>query len=241
MSDTPNNNQRVLQPPSWPRPRGYANGILTDGRIIVLAGQVGWDAEGRFGEGLPAQVGQALANVRALLAEADAVPRHIRPAPSPARRLPSPAERFEMSDTPNNNQRVLQPPSWPRPRGYANGILTDGRIIVLAGQVGWDAEGRFGEGLPAQVGQALANIQDLLAEAAAAPRHIVRLTWWVTDMRAYRAQQSAIGAAYRRVMGRHFPTMSVIGVTQLVEPEALVEIEATAVLPSRTAPRNALA
>ncbi len=136
-----------------------------------------------------------------------------------------------MSDAQYDGHRVLQPAGWPRPRGYANGIEAEGRTIFLAGQVGWDAEGRFPQGLPAQIAQALANIGALLAEADAAPRHLVRLTWFVTDMRAWREQQLLIGTAYRRVLGKHFPTMSVIGVSQLVEPEAVVEIEATAVLP----------
>lgn len=127
---------------------------------------------------------------------------------------------------------VLQPAGWPRPRGYANGVVAEGRMVVLAGQIGWDAAGRFAEGLAAQIEQALANIVTLLAEAGARPEHLVRLTWFVTDMRAWREQQAAIGAAYRGAIGKHFPTMSVIGVCQLVEAEALVEIEATAVLPS---------
>ena len=130
-----------------------------------------------------------------------------------------------------SNQRVLQPSSWPRPRGYANGIVATGETIFLAGQVGWDAKGHFAAGLADQVGQALANIVTLLAEAGAGPQHVVRLTWYVTDLQAYRESLAAIGAAYRASMGRHYPTMSVIGVSQLVEPEALVEIEATAVLP----------
>ena len=135
-----------------------------------------------------------------------------------------------MGDS-DSGQRVLQPASWPRPRGYANGIVATGQTIFLAGQVGWDTQGRFAEGLANQVGQALGNVVTLLAEAGAEPRHLVRLTWFVTDLRAYRESQAAIGAAYRQVIGKHFPTMSVIGVAQLVEPEALVEIEATAVLP----------
>jgi enamine deaminase RidA (YjgF/YER057c/UK114 family) len=135
-----------------------------------------------------------------------------------------------MSDT-NTGQRTLQPASWPRPRGFANGIVAAGETIFLAGQVGWDSQGRFAEGLANQVGQALANIVTLLAEAGAEPRHLVRLTWFVTDLRAYRENTMTIGTAYRRVIGRHFPAMSVLGVSQLVEPEALVEIEATAVLP----------
>jgi len=137
------------------------------------------------------------------------------------------------SDT---GQRVLQPQSWGRPRGYANGIVAAGETIFLAGQIGWDAQGRFADGLADQVGQALANIVTLLAEAGAEPRHLVRLTWFVTDLQVYRDNLVPIGAAYRRVIGRHFPTMSVIGVSQLVEPQALVEIEATAVLPPLHAP-----
>jgi enamine deaminase RidA (YjgF/YER057c/UK114 family) len=136
-----------------------------------------------------------------------------------------------MSGQNASSQRVLQPASWARPRGYANGIVADGNTIFLAGQIGWDAEGRFAEGLANQVGQALTNIVILLSEAGAEPQHLVRLTWFVTDLRAYRENLLTIGAAYRRVIGKHFPTMSVIGVSQLVEQEALVEIEATAVLP----------
>jgi enamine deaminase RidA (YjgF/YER057c/UK114 family) len=136
----------------------------------------------------------------------------------------------------DTGQRVLQPPSWGRPRGYANGIVAAGETIFLAGQIGWDAQGRFAEGLADQVGQALVNIVTLLVEAGAEPRHLVRLTWFVTDLQAYRDSLVPIGAAYRRVVGRHFPTMSVIGVSQLVEPQALVEIEATAVLPPWHAP-----
>lgn len=126
--------------------------------------------------------------------------------------------------------QVLQPAGWPRPRGYANGIAAEGRLVVLAGQIGWDAQGRMAEGFPAQIGQALANIVTLLREAGAGPEHLLRLTWYVTDMRAWREQQPAIGAAYREAIGKHFPAMSVIGVSQLVEPEALVEIEAIAVV-----------
>ena len=136
-----------------------------------------------------------------------------------------------MTDATATGPRVLAPTTWPRPRGYANGIAARGETIFLAGQIGWDAEGHFAEGLAGQVGQALSNIVTLLAEAGAGARHLVRLTWFVTDLPAYRASQAAIGAEYRRVIGKHFPTMSVIGVSELVEPLAMVEIEATAVLP----------
>ena len=126
-------------------------------------------------------------------------------------------------------RRILQPAGWPRPSGYSNGIAADGPTIVLAGQIGWDpTSGRLAEGLAAQVEQALRNIVALLAEAGAEPPDVVRLTWFVTDMEQYRQNAKSIGEGYRRVMGRHFPTMSVIGVSCLVEREALVEIEATA-------------
>ena len=127
-------------------------------------------------------------------------------------------------------RRILQPAGWPRPSGYSNGIVEDGPTIVLAGQIGWDPiSGCLAEGLAAQVEQALRNIVALLAEAGAGATDIVRLTWFVTDMEQYRQNAKVIGEGYRRVMGRHFPTMSVVGVSCLVEREALVEIEATAV------------
>lgn len=136
-----------------------------------------------------------------------------------------------MSGATESGRRILQPVSWPRPRGYANGIAATGETIFLAGQIGWDAEGRFAAGLAAQARQALANIVTLLAEAGAGPQHVVRLTWYVTDLPAYRTSLQEIGDAYRAIMGRQFPTMSVIGVAELVEQQALVEIEATAVVP----------
>lgn len=128
--------------------------------------------------------------------------------------------------------KVLHPPEWPRPPGYSNGIAADGQTIFVAGQIGWDASGRLANGLTAQVEQALSNILTVLAQAGAGPQHVTRLTWFVTDIAQYREQAKAIGPGYRRIMGKHFPTMSVIGVSSLVEPDALVEIEATAVLPA---------
>lgn len=127
--------------------------------------------------------------------------------------------------------KVLQPPDWPRPKGYANGMAGTGRFVVVAGQIGWDAQGQFAEGLPAQIGQALRNILAVLAEAGGGPEHIARLTWYVTDIAAYRACTPALGPVWRAAMGRNFPAMAVVGVTALVEPDALVEIEATAILP----------
>jgi enamine deaminase RidA (YjgF/YER057c/UK114 family) len=127
--------------------------------------------------------------------------------------------------------RILQPHHWPRPSGYSNGIIAEGPTIVLAGQIGWDATtGRCVEGMAAQVELALQNIVTLLATADAQPSDIVRLTWFVTDMEQYRQDVKAIGQGYRRVIGKHFPAMSVMGVACLVERDALVEIEATAVL-----------
>jgi enamine deaminase RidA (YjgF/YER057c/UK114 family) len=127
---------------------------------------------------------------------------------------------------------ILQPPDWAQPRGYSNGIAARGRQIYVAGQVGWDARQRFySTSLAAQVQQALENIRAVLAEAGAAPAHIVRLTWYVTSRTEYLAELEEIGAAYRTVMGRHFPVMSVVQVVALMEPQAKVEIEATAVVP----------
>jgi enamine deaminase RidA (YjgF/YER057c/UK114 family) len=126
--------------------------------------------------------------------------------------------------------RFLQPPGWPAPRGYANGVAAAGETVFIGGQIGWDAQGNFAEGLAAQVGQALANIVAVLAEAGASPQSIARLTWFVLDLDDYTAQRQAIGRAYRAAMGKHFPAMSVIGVSRLVENQTLVEIEATAVL-----------
>jgi|SRR5579872_667144 len=129
------------------------------------------------------------------------------------------------------NQRVIQPPGWPRPLGYSNGIVAIGSTLFIAGQIGWDATtGHLAEDLPAQVEQALRNIVAILSEAGAAPTNITRMTWFVTDMEQYRNSGKAIGQGYRSVIGKHFPTMSVIGVASLVERDALVEIEATAVL-----------
>ncbi len=127
--------------------------------------------------------------------------------------------------------RVLQPEGWPRPRGFAHGVVAEGRMVFVAGMIGWDAAGKFaGDDLPAQVRQALANVLAVLAEAGGGPEHVARLTWYVTDRDEYNAAQKEIGAAYREVMGRHFPAMAVVEVSGLVEARAKVEIEATAVL-----------
>jgi enamine deaminase RidA (YjgF/YER057c/UK114 family) len=127
---------------------------------------------------------------------------------------------------------ILQPQGWPRPKGYSNGMMAQGRQIFVAGQVGWDSEGRFASpNLAGQVKKALENILAVLAEAGGKPEHIVRLTWYVTSRDEYHAGLPEIGAAYRQVLGKHFPTMSVVQVVALMEKEAKVEIEATAVVP----------
>jgi len=126
---------------------------------------------------------------------------------------------------------ILQPPGWPRPKGYSNGVAARGRQIFIAGQVGWDSQGRFASPqMAGQVKQALENILSILAEAQGGPEHIVRLTWFVTSREEYYAELREIGAAYRAVMGKHFPAMSVVQVVALMEAAAKVEIEATAVL-----------
>lgn len=126
--------------------------------------------------------------------------------------------------------RVLQPPFWPRPSGYANGMIGEGRTVFVAGQIGWDATGRFAEGFVPQCVQALRNVLAVLAEAGAGPEHVARMTWYVTDIEAFRAAGKPLGEAWRTTMGRHYPAMAVVGVTALVERDALVEIEATAVV-----------
>ncbi|HEY3852471.1 MAG TPA: RidA family protein [Steroidobacteraceae bacterium] len=128
--------------------------------------------------------------------------------------------------------QVLLPEGWPRPAGYSNGVVAEGRQIFIAGQVGWDAQGRFPSAdMAGQVRQSLDNILAILAEAQARREHIVRLTWYITSRDEYHAELKRIGAAYRAVMGKHFPVMSVVQVLALMEAQAKVEIEATAVIP----------
>lgn len=128
--------------------------------------------------------------------------------------------------------KALLPPGWPRPKGYANAISATGRLIVTAGVVGWDEREQFvADTLAGQFAQALRNIVAILAVDDAGPEHIVRMTCYVTDIAAYRASLGDIGAAWREVIGKHYPAMTLVAVTSLVEPRALVEIEATAVVP----------
>ena len=129
------------------------------------------------------------------------------------------------------SREILQPPGWARPRGYANGVAATGRLVFVAGQIGWDAEQRFAsDGFAAQVRQALANVVAVLACAGARPEHLVRMTWYVTSRDEYNASLAEIGAAWRELIGRNYPAMSVVIVAGLLEPRARVEIEATAVV-----------
>jgi enamine deaminase RidA (YjgF/YER057c/UK114 family) len=134
-----------------------------------------------------------------------------------------------MSLTPH---RILQPAGWPRPKGYANGVLAEGRVIFTGGLVGWDEQGVFAMGFVPQVRQTLLNIKAVLAEGGAEPKHLTRLTWYVTSIDDYLVDPKSLGAAYREIIGNHFPAMATVQVARLVEPAALVEIEATAVIPA---------
>ena len=126
----------------------------------------------------------------------------------------------------------LNPKTWKQAKGYSNGVAAEGRQVFVAGQIGWDANARFHtDDFAAQAEQAMRNVAAVLAEAGAAPHHLVRLTWYVTDKREYLDNLGAVGAAYRAVFGRHYPAMTLVQVAALVEDRAKVEIEATAVLP----------
>ena len=124
---------------------------------------------------------------------------------------------------------MLQPSGWPMPKGYANGMAAEGRIIVTGGVIGWDAEERLADGFVAQVRQTLANIKAILEAGGARPEHLVRLTWYVVDIEEYLANLKALGQVYREAFGTHYPAMALVQVVRLVEKAARVEIEATAV------------
>lgn len=134
------------------------------------------------------------------------------------------------SEAPASSQ-ILQPGGWPAPKGYANGMAADGRIVVTGGVIGWDSKERLADGFVAQVRQTLSNIAAILAEGGARPEHLVRLTWYVVDMDEYLANLRELGQIYREIFGTHYPAMALVQVVRLVEASARVEIEATAVVP----------
>ena len=128
--------------------------------------------------------------------------------------------------------RILQPLDWATPKGYANGIAARGTTVFVGGQIGWNGQQQFeSDDFVTQARQALRNVVAILAEAGAGPEHITRMTWYVTDKREYVASYRALGAAYREVIGRHFPAMTAVQVMALIEDRAKVEIEATAMVP----------
>lgn len=129
-------------------------------------------------------------------------------------------------------QKILQPPGWPAPRGYVNGVVATGRLVFLAGLIGWNARGEFeSDTIADQTRQTLQNVVTVLAEAGAKPEHVVRMTWYITDRNEYHANLGAIGAAYRETFAKHYPAMAMVQVAALMEARAKVEIEATAVIP----------
>ena len=128
--------------------------------------------------------------------------------------------------------RVLLPEGWPRPRGYSNGVEATGRMVFVAGQIGWDTGGRFHDGFAAQFRQTLDNTLAVLAEAGAGPEHVVRMTWYVVDKAEYLAALRDVGAVWRERIGPHYPAMAVVEVKGLIEDAARIEIETTAVVPA---------
>lgn len=123
----------------------------------------------------------------------------------------------------------LLPQGWPRPSGYSNGIQADGSLVFVAGMIGWDEAGEFPDDFIGQLAQVLKNTVAVLAEAGAGPEHVVRMTWYVKGLDAYRENLTEIGRTYKEIMGKNFPAMAVVGVSGLVEQKALLEIETTAV------------
>jgi enamine deaminase RidA (YjgF/YER057c/UK114 family) len=127
--------------------------------------------------------------------------------------------------------QILRPGGWPAPKGYANGMAADGRLVVTGGVIGWNDQGHLPADFVAQVRQTLSNISVILAEGGARPQHLVRLTWYVVDMEEYLANLKTLGQVYRDIFGAHYPAMALVQVVRLVEEAARVEIEATAVVP----------
>lgn len=128
--------------------------------------------------------------------------------------------------------RVLNPAGWPQPKGYANGVAARGTLVFVGGQIGWNGDQQFeSDDFIAQTKQALQNVHAVMACAGAGPEHMVRMTWYITDRDEYNARLRELGGVYREVMGKHFPAMTCVEVSRLVEPRAKVEIEVTAVVP----------
>ena len=139
-----------------------------------------------------------------------------------------PTTKGEVS---TDGSQILQPSGWLAPKGYANGMTADGRLVVTGGVIGWDDQGRLPTDFVAQVHQTLSNISAILAEGDARPEHLVRLTWYVVDMEEYLSNLKTLGKIYRDIFGAHYPAMALVQVVRLVEKAARVEIEATAVVP----------
>jgi enamine deaminase RidA (YjgF/YER057c/UK114 family) len=140
--------------------------------------------------------------------------------------------QVQRADRASGGPATLLPEGWPTPRGYANGMLAEGRFLVTGGIVGWDEHGVFADGFVAQARRTLENIRAILAAGGGEPHHLVRLTWYVVDIEEYRSNLRELGRAYRDVFGTHYPAMALVQVVRLVEPEARLEIEATAVVPT---------
>jgi len=136
-----------------------------------------------------------------------------------------------VSGVSSSDPEALLPAGWPPPKGYANGMAASGRIVVTGGLIGWDEKEQLAEGFLAQARQALRNLVAILAEGGAEPRHLVRLNWYVVDLDEYLENRQPLGMIYREILGRHFPAMAVLQIVRLVEPEARLEIEGTAVIP----------
>ena len=146
-------------------------------------------------------------------------------------RGPQPAVLPVDAEAGSSAVQILQPSGWPMPKGYANGMAADGRIVVTGGVIGWDTQGILAPDFLGQVHQTLRNIADILAEGGARPEHLVRLTWYVVDIEEYLASLKDLGRVYRVIFGAHYPAMALVQVVRLVEKAARVEIEATAVVP----------
>lgn len=142
-----------------------------------------------------------------------------------------PAMSMMDPSDPSGVPEILHPKNWPVPKGYSNGMMAEGKLLVTGGIVGWDEKGVFPQGFVAQVRQTLLNIRAILEEGGAGPQHLMRLTWYVVDIDDYLGELRELGRAYREVFGAHYPAMALVQVVRLVEKEALVEIEATAVVP----------